>query len=217
MFNDNGQSSISDHPALCLVLCLHACCPAIHLCHLCRRGSLVPRRALAPPLLSSSFLVLALRALHQAPLVSFQSVPSASRDQWGTLGARHLCTVDLQDRSHISRMDISSPSCCASASSEVRADRSRDRSVDMRVASLRGRCASTDSHLHWNMSESARSTSTRAFVVGCIRVRTRKSRLSCTSRAASACTQDWEIYCQNELFLSWKNGRVAHLLYEDET
>ena len=186
MLNENDQGSISGHLAPCLVLGLHAVCLASHLYHLCHHGILVHRRALAPPLLSSSVLVLARRALHQAPLVSSQSVPSASRDQWEILGVRRLCTVGLQDRNHTSRTNISSPSCCASANSGARADRSHGRSVDTRVVSLRGRYAGTDSHLRWSMSGSARSTSTRAFVVGCIRVRIRKSRLSCRGRAANA-------------------------------
>lgn len=217
MFNDEDQSSISGHLALCLVLGLHAVCLANHLYHLCRHEILVPRRALAPPLLSSSFLVPALRALHQAPLVSFQCAPSASRDRWGILGARHPCTEVLRDRIRISRTGISSPSCCALANSGARADRNHGRSVGMRVVSLRGRYAGTDSHPRWSMSGSARSTSTRAFVVGCIRVRIRKSRLSCRGRAANACTQDWEIYCQNKLLFPEREGRATHLLYEDET
>jgi hypothetical protein len=147
LFHNGNWSSISDHLALCLVLYLHACCLSIHLCHLCRRGTLVPRRALAPPLLSSSSLVLVLRALHLAPLVSFRCAPSASRDQWGIWGARHLCTVAQRDRNHTNRTDISSPSCCVSAHNAAQADRNRDHSVDMRVASLRGRYADTDNHL----------------------------------------------------------------------
>lgn len=68
-----------------------------------------------------------------------------------------------------------------------RAGRTRDRSVDMMVAWLRGRCEGTDSHLRWSMFAFERSMSIRAFVVGCIRVRIHRFPPSYTGRAASAC------------------------------
>lgn len=87
----------------------------------------------------------------------------------------------------------------------VQEGRSRGHNVDMRAASLQGRYAGTNSRLHWSMSVSARSTSIRAFVAGCIRVEIRRFRPSYTGHAANAYKLDFRLVSVN-LGGKWGQG-----------
>lgn len=72
------QLCINDRRALCLFHDLHAVCLSTHLSHPFHPGNHVLRRALAPPLPSSSSLALALHVLPPALRDSFRCVPPAS-------------------------------------------------------------------------------------------------------------------------------------------